>query len=198
MVRNAQLEADAKRIRLRATRRIGEIIGVNGSLAVVRDGNRKKPNPAAATLSLGARRSARSIARIPDSVFEKILESDSPPAVSTLGNAFVAVNGDKGLKREIARETERYARKSSHIKAGIRRRRSGIQEKYGTHPILDYLINRQPVRNLEWGEVRAWATKYLRLSKAMLLLGERFDDQQRVGDCVDEADADRALEATRP
>jgi hypothetical protein len=69
MVRNVQLEADAKRIRLRATRRIGEIIGADGraSVSVIMCQETKRPqiipNAAASVLSLSERSTARKIAQ---------------------------------------------------------------------------------------------------------------------------------------
>ena len=188
MVRNAELEADAKRIRLRATRRIGEIIGANGRLSPVRSST----DPAT-TLSNNLRRASRSIARIPEGIFENIVQSDNPPGVNLLGTAYVGSSGEGSINKEASRKRE-------IDKVRAHKRGAAFIEKSKTfkpHILLDYLIDRQPARNLEWREVKAWAAKHLHLANALLLLADRFDDERRVGDCVDEADADHALEITR-
>lgn len=194
MVRNERLEVDAKRIRLRATRRIGEIIGPYGrSVIKYRQGHGSEIDPIASQLRPLERTNARSIARIPEPIFERILSSEKPPSVTTLAGAYVGNRGENAFIRRKARDKDSHKRRSSVIREQIKAHRRALKP----HHLLDLLIDRQPARNLEWGEVRAWAEKHFIWARAFLILGERFDDSQRVADTIDEADADKALELAR-
>lgn len=198
MVRNVQLEADAKRIRLRATRRIGEIIGKDGRTAIVRLGIRGNAVvPEAAGLSNWERTRSRAIARIPDAMFEKIAVAKDVPSPDLLARAYVAKNGAGHVE-----DTRRQLNAHSNRHTGARRRRlngriASLNSQIKNHHLLDFYLDRQPVRNLAWDEVRAWAKKHLHIAVALLLLGERFDESRRVADCVDERDADRVLELAK-
>jgi hypothetical protein len=203
MVRNIQLEADAKRIRLRATRRIGEIIGANGyktALAVItkraQDGsilesNRKQIDPAVAQLPQRVRSQARVLARIPSSEFDEIISREDPPAPYFIARRTFKIGGAK-------RQNDKLVANRGASGISQHDRLDQRTSKFdGKSWLLDFMVDRQPVRKLPWREVKAWAKTRLLVAQALLLLGEGHDDDRLVGDCVDEAAADRALELTR-
>jgi hypothetical protein len=182
---------------------MGELIGADGNMHVIhRPGIGSggcQANPAAAELTRGERAITRALARIPDAVFDTIVKSDNPPAPHLLAYANIAGAGLSAIPKFRAKQKRsatryRSAGRERALRAGKLQK---LHETYGPHKLLDFVIDRQPARNLDWREVRAWAEKHLHFAKALLLLSEGHDDQRRVGDCVDEAAADRALELTK-
>ncbi len=184
MQKDAVAEANFKRIRLRATRRIGELLG-----PVINVGCRGlSPDDPSRVLSVEARMNARHVARVPKPLFEELTEGLDPPGVNKMA-AIGAPNPGRAAK---------IARRSHASTVSARKWRTEALPKIrGEHILLDFLINRQPARNLTVGEVVDWASRHLITCRSLLLLLGTHDRGRRVGDCVDEKDADMALKLTK-
>lgn len=192
MSKNPELEVDAKRIRLRATRRLGELLGKN-----VKPGGRpgfssKLGNsglsPEEKAITVYARGIARGIARVPEAIFESEIKKSHPPSPFTLSVL--------GAKNPAATLKVRKYHEEKNNEKRIDRKRRERAKIIRDHLLLEFIINGKTVRDLDWAEVTEWAQKQMHRCRALLMLSEGKNPSLRVGDCVDEAMADEAMRLT--